>query len=153
MVGRATDGPGPLRAPITEDLMAGALYVLLVDDDEDIRAIGAIALEQVGGLTTATAANGPEALVGGRTEQPDAILLDAMMPGLDGPATLARLRADPATAHIPVIFLTARVQQQDVSGYLEAGAAGVIAKPFDPLSVADEVRAIIAELPAVSHRP
>ncbi|MCU1372755.1 MAG: response regulator receiver protein, partial [Actinomycetia bacterium] len=76
-----------------------------------------------------------------RAEQPDAIILDVMMPGMDGPATLAELRADPATADIPVVFLTAKVQSIERRRLEELGAAGVVAKPFDPMTLAGELSA------------
>ena len=118
--------------------------VLLVDDDADIRTIGAISLEQVGGLEVSMASSGRGCIAVASELQPDVILLDMMMPDLDGLATLALLREDPKSASIPVIFMTAKVQQRDVGGYLDAGAIGVIAKPFDPLSLATEVKAIVA---------
>ena len=118
--------------------------VLLVDDDADIRTIGAISLEQVGGLAVTMAGSGRDGIDMAREVQPDVILLDMMMPDLDGLATLELLREDPLTASIPVIFMTAKVQQRDVGGYVDAGAIGVIAKPFDPLALAAEVKAIVA---------
>lgn len=118
--------------------------VLLVDDDADIRTIGAISLEQVGGLAVTMAGSGRDGIDVAREVQPDVILLDMMMPDLDGLATLELLREDPLTASIPVIFMTAKVQQRDVGGYVDAGAIGVIAKPFDPLALAAEVKAIVS---------
>lgn len=120
--------------------------VLLVDDDADIRTIAELSLARVGGLETRLAGSGHEGVALASTEQPDVILLDMMMPDLDGLATLELLRADPATSSIPVIFMTAKVQQRDIGDYRDAGAVGVIAKPFDPLALADEVRAIVASL-------
>lgn len=121
--------------------------VLLVDDEEDIRTIGAISLRRIGGWQTVLAGDGPEALEVARRERPDVILLDVMMPELDGPDVLRRLRADPETCAIPVIFLTAKVQPGELGDYLELGAAGAIAKPFDPLTLADDVGRIVADLP------
>ncbi len=118
--------------------------VLLVDDDADIRTIGAISLEQVGGLTVTCADCGAAGIAAASAEPPDVILLDMMMPDMDGLTTLARLRTDPSTSAIPVIFMTAKVQLDDVGRYLDAGAVGVIAKPFDPMSLASEVRSIVA---------
>jgi two-component system, OmpR family, response regulator len=117
--------------------------VMLVDDDEDLRMIGRIALCDVGGFQALIAGGGEEALGLAAREQPDVILLDMMMPGMDGVATFARLRDDEATASIPVIFMTARAHDTEIDEYLRLGAAGVIVKPFDPLGLADEVRRIM----------
>ncbi|MCX4246665.1 response regulator [Paraliomyxa miuraensis] len=123
--------------------MTRALKVLLVDDDEDIRAIGEMALTEVGGMQTVLASSGAAALGLAAREQPDVVLLDVMMPGLDGPTTFRRLRDDPSTAAIPVVFVTAKVQRSEVERYVEMGAAGVIGKPFDPMRLPDDVRAIL----------
>ena len=120
--------------------------VLLVDDDDDIRTIGVISLEQVGGLETRVASSGRDGVASALAERPDVILLDVMMPDVDGLGTLELLRADPATATIPVIFMTAKAQKSDVATYLDAGAIGVITKPFDPMSLADDVRALLAQV-------
>ena len=119
--------------------------VLLVDDEDDIRTIGRISLEDIGGWVTLLACNGVEGLEMARREQPDVILLDVMMPAMDGPTTLLHLREDPLTARIPVIFMTAKVQKHEQQRYLQAGAVGVIAKPFDPMELANEVRRILGE--------
>src|SRR5690348_12910025 len=116
--------------------------VMLVDDEPDIRRIGAISLARVGGWSVVLAASGEEALAHLSRARPDVILLDVMMPGLDGPSTLARLRAALAP-DVPVIFMTAKVLAHEVERYLELGAAGVITKPFDPLRLPEEVRAIV----------
>lgn len=123
-----------------------ALDILLVDDDPDIQVVARLALEKVGGCRVTSVQSGREALAvlsaGGAC---DGVLLDAMMDGMDGPATLAALcEADPR--HPPVIFMTARVQAHEVEAYLASGAVGVIAKPFDPMTLADEVRAILSEV-------
>lgn len=117
--------------------------VLVVDDEPDLRIIARIALESVGGWRTTLVASGPEALEHARRDSPDVILLDVMMPSMDGPSTLAQLRADPQTADIPVIFLTAKVQGVEVERFLALGVAGVLRKPFDPMKLADEVRRIV----------
>ncbi len=117
--------------------------VLLVDDDDDIRTIGEMALHDVGGLDVVLASGGEEALLLARTEQPDVILLDVMMPQMDGLTTLRRLRQQPSTAKLPVVFVTAKVQHHEVQRYLELGAIGVIRKPFDPMGLPDELRAIV----------
>ncbi len=119
--------------------------VLLVDDDADIRQIGAIALGAVGGLEVLEAQGGLEALQMAREHHPDVILLDVMMPDLDGPMTLAELRRDPVTQGVPVIFLTAKVQASDVQRYISMGAKGAIAKPFDPMTLAGQVRGMLGQ--------
>lgn len=112
--------------------------VLLVDDEPDIRRVGQLSLELVGHLRVLLAAGGEEALDLAASEQPDVILLDVMMPRLDGPATLERLRARGETRDIPVIFMTAR-GPADSAEYLARGARGVINKPFDPMTLPQEV--------------
>jgi two-component system, OmpR family, response regulator len=114
--------------------------VLMVDDEPDIRRVGQMSLELVGDLRVLLAESGAEALELARRELPDVILLDVMMPQLDGPATLLLLKADAATAQIPVIFLTAKVQKNEVERYLAQGAHGVIFKPFDPMTLPQEIR-------------
>ncbi|MHB1552802.1 MAG: response regulator [Acidimicrobiales bacterium] len=117
--------------------------VLLVDDEELIREVAEVALAKVGGWEVLTASSGEEGLGKAVAERPDAILLDVMMPGLDGPGTLARLQADPATASIPVVFLTAKVRQSEQQRWIDLGAAGVLVKPFDPMSLADQVAEVL----------
>ena len=117
--------------------------VLLVDDEDDIRTIGQLSLARVGGWETVLAASGAEALAKAAAEKPDLILLDVMMPGMDGPTTFGQLRAQPATAATPVIFMTAKVQKQEVARYLELGAVGVIAKPFDPMALPGDIRRLV----------
>jgi CheY-like chemotaxis protein len=119
--------------------------VLLVDDEDDIRTIGQLSLARVGGWETVLAASGAEAVTKAAAEKPDLILLDVMMPGMDGPTTFGQLRAHPATAATPVIFMTAKVQKQEVARYLELGAVGVIAKPFDPMTLPGEIRRLVPQ--------
>jgi len=118
--------------------------VLIVDDDDDIRHVVELALRKFGGYEVMQASSGEEALERVRKEQPDVVLLDVTMPGIDGPSTLARLRGDAVSLKCPVIFLTARTQRRDVERLLELGAAGMITKPFDVMTLADEVRRIVA---------
>jgi two-component system OmpR family response regulator len=124
--------------------MSGSLKVLLVDDDDDIRSIGELALVEVGGMPTVLASSGAMALEVAAREQPDVVLLDVMMPGMDGLTTFRHLREQPQTAAIPVVFVTAKVQRHEVQRYLDLGAIGVIGKPFDPMTLPDELRAILA---------
>ncbi|MFN3430855.1 MAG: response regulator [Candidatus Sericytochromatia bacterium] len=117
--------------------------VLVIDDDDEVREVAVCTLEVVGGWEVLAASSGPEGLDAARDGAPDAILLDVMMPGMDGPATLRRLRADPALSGIPVIMLTARAQPTDRRALGELGATGVLAKPFDPLTLPDQVSALL----------
>lgn len=119
------------------------MTLLLVDDDPAIRLIAVRALKRAG-FTVRTATDGAEALEAVRAEPPDVILLDWMMPEMDGPEVCRRIKKDPAFAGIPIIFLTARSQQAEVAGGLALGAAGYIVKPFDALTLGDEVRALLA---------
>jgi len=116
--------------------------VLHVEDEPDIREVALMALEFVGGMTVMQAGSGLEALQQARTFVPELILMDVMMPGMDGPSTLAELRKSPETASIPVIFMTAKVQSQEVDRYRAMGAMDVIPKPFDPMTLPDQIREI-----------
>jgi CheY-like chemotaxis protein len=109
--------------------------VLVVDDDDSIREITQIALEVVGGWEVYAAGGGAAALALAREHHPDAVLLDVMMPDMDGPTTFGHLRADAATEDIPVILLTAKVQVGDRQAWSDIDVAGVIAKPFDPMTL------------------
>jgi two-component system, OmpR family, response regulator len=119
------------------------MKVLIVDDENDIRRVTRLSLTHVGRMEVADASSGPEAIRKALLEQPDAILLDVMMPSMDGPSTLAVLRGNPATAAIPVIFVTAKVMASELERLRSLGAAGVLTKPFDPMTLAGEVRAIL----------
>ena len=119
--------------------------ILLVEDDPDIQAVGQLALEAVGGFTVKICGSGREALTMAADFAPDLILLDVMMPGMDGIATLAALRAQETTKTIPVIFMTAKVQAHEVAHYKELGALGVISKPFDPMTLSGTISELWAE--------
>ena len=116
--------------------------ILMVEDEPDIQAVARIALEAVGGFQVEMCGSGREALERMSTVAPDLVLMDVMMPGMDGPSTLQALRANPDTAGFPIIFMTAKVQSHEVTRYIDLGALGVIAKPFDPMSLATTVRSI-----------
>lgn len=118
--------------------------VLLIEDEPDIREVAAASLGHVGGFNVVVASDGAEGVAKAKTEKPDVILLDVMMPGIDGPATLHVLRADPDTADTPVIFLTAKAKPADRDRLLSLGASGVIAKPFDPMRLAADVTRMMA---------
>ncbi len=120
-----------------------SLKILYVEDEADIRAVAQIALETVGGFSLCQCASGEEALQRAAECAPDLLLLDVMMPGMDGPTTLLRLRGLPATAQTPAIFMTAKVQPSEIAHFKSLGALDVIAKPFDPMALADQVRRIM----------
>lgn len=113
--------------------------VLLVDDDQNIRRICQVCLTSVGKWDVVLAENGFDGIEKAHKERPDVILLDVMMPGMDGPTTLTKLREDEELKHIPVILMTAKVQPQEVEQYTRLGATGVISKPFDPLTLPAEI--------------
>ena len=118
-------------------------HILLVDDEDDIREVATISLEAVGGWAVSSASSGNEAIAKALAEQPDAILLDVMMPDLDGPATFKRLQDHPETRDIPVILLTAKAQAADQRYFAALGVAGVLTKPFDPMKLSGEVSATL----------
>jgi two-component system alkaline phosphatase synthesis response regulator PhoP len=118
--------------------------LLLVDDEDDIRDIARLSLERVGGWTVLPAGSGSDAVRLAGEEGPfDAILLDVMMPGLDGPATLEQLRAGGLPEDTPIVFITAKLQPADRERLDRLGAAGVIAKPFDPMEIPDQLARIL----------
>ena len=116
-----------------------AKRVLLIDDEDAIREVARVSLQMVGGWEVSTACSGAEGIAVAQSDQPDAILLDVMMPDMDGPTTFQRLQRDSETRSIPVILLTAKVQGADRRHFGELGVAGVIAKPFDPMVLAGQV--------------
>ena len=119
------------------------MKVLIVDDDADIRSIASLSLSRLGGMDVIEAGSGAEGVRKAGKEAPDVILLDMMMPTMDGLETLAALLAQPATATIPVIFLTAKAVGRDIERLTALGAAGVLIKPFDPRTLPDSVRAFV----------
>lgn len=123
-------------------LKTAPLRILYVEDDDDIREIAQLALEIIGGFTVLLCASGEQALEQVADFDPDMILLDVMMPGMDGPSTLTALRQNPALATTPVAFMTAKVQPQEIAAYKAMGALDVIAKPFDPIQLPEQIKAI-----------
>ncbi|MDO8299269.1 response regulator [Lacisediminimonas sp.] len=113
--------------------------ILYVEDDADIQTVARMALELVGGFELEVCSSGDEAIEKIAAFKPQLILLDVMMPGMDGPTTLARLRALPAYSATPVVFMTAKVQQSEIEGYKNLGAVDVIPKPFDPMTLSAQV--------------
>ena len=116
--------------------------VLYVDDEPDIREIVALALGLDGTLAVRTCESGVSAIAAALERLPDLVLLDVMMPDLDGPATLARFRAEPTLASVPVVFVTAKTMPSELQRFGALGAAGVISKPFDPMRLLEQVRII-----------
>ena len=125
--------------------MSDLQRILYVEDEADIRAVAQLALESIGGFTVKTCSSGEEALREAEAFAPDLILLDVMMPGMDGPSTLKALRDLPALSEVPVTFMTAKVQPAEIKYFKSLGAREVIAKPFDPMTLVDQLRAIWQE--------
>ena len=118
-------------------------YVMIVDDEADIREIASLSLEMTEGWRVTAVESGLAGIELARTSRPDAILLDVMMPDMDGPTGFSHLRDDPATSDIPVIFLTAKVHEGDVRKLLNLGVEGVISKPFDPITLGAKIREVL----------
>jgi CheY-like chemotaxis protein len=116
--------------------------LVFVDDDEDIREIVGMALGLDGTLDVTTTPGGEHALAMMRARRPDLVVMDVMMPGMDGPAVLDRMRADASLRHIPVIFMTAKSDPADTARFRQLSAIGVISKPFDPMTLGAQVRAL-----------
>lgn len=119
--------------------------ILYAEDEEDIRAIAQIALEDIGGFNVKYCTNGEEVLIAAETFRPDLLLFDVMMPYKDGPTTLKELRHLDGFFTIPAIFMTAKIQAKEIEEYKEMGVVDVIAKPFDPMSLAEELKKIWAQ--------
>ena len=113
--------------------------VLIIDDEDDIREVAALSLEATADWTILTASSGRDGIATAQKEQPDAILMDVMMPEMDGPTTFRHLQADATTRHIPVVLLTAKVQGVDQRRFAGLGVAAVLFKPFDPLTLAAQI--------------
>jgi len=113
--------------------------ILIVDDEADIREVAAMSLETVCGWDVLQARSGAEGIQIAQNDHPDVILLDVMMPDMDGPKTLQALRADSTVASIPVIFLTAKVQSSDRQRFAQMGVSAVLSKPFDPMLLGEQI--------------
>ena len=120
-----------------------SLSVILAEDDPDIQLVARLALKRAG-FNVTVVGNGQEALEAVQRTPPDVILLDWMMPELDGPETCRRLKSDPATAGIPVVFLTAKSQEAEIQRGLSLGAAGYVTKPFDALALGQQIKDVVA---------
>lgn len=114
--------------------------IMYVEDQQDIQMVAKVALESVGGFEVLICGGGEEALEKVSDFNPDLILLDVMMPGMDGPTTKKELEKSPETQNTPVIFMTAKIQPTEVAEYKKMGAIDVIPKPFDPMTLADQIR-------------
>lgn len=119
------------------------MKVLIIDDEEDVRRIATLSLTHVGRFEVVVATGGDEGLALALTERPDVILLDVMMPHIDGPATLTALRANPHTRDIPVIFVTARAMTAEIDELRALGVRGVLTKPFNAMTLADDMKAVL----------
>lgn len=117
--------------------------ILIIDDEYHIREITKLSLEMMAGWEVLTADSGREGLAQAEVEQPDAILLDMMMPELDGAATLAKLQENVTTQHIPVLLLTAKMRSGEQHPFTEQGVVAVLAKPFEPLTLANEIAEVL----------
>jgi DNA-binding response OmpR family regulator len=120
-----------------------AKKILVIDDEPDIREVAQMSLETVSGWQVLIAESGDAGIRKAKQERPDAILLDAMMPSMDGPATFQKLQAEPLTKQIPVIMFTAKVQAADRKRFAELGVKDVITKPFDPMKLGGQIAAIL----------
>jgi CheY-like chemotaxis protein len=113
--------------------------ILIIDDEDDIREVAALSLESIAGWQVTTASSGPEGIRAAVADLPDAILMDVMMPSMDGPTTFKEMQTMPAISHIPVILLTAKVQGVDQRRFAGLGVSAILFKPFDPLTLADQM--------------
>ncbi len=117
--------------------------ILIIDDEDDIREVAALSLETVAGWEVAMASSGAQGVARAAEYRPDAILLDVMMPGMDGPSTFRELKKNPATAKIPVVLLTAKVQSNDQRRFADLGVEAVLFKPFDPLTLSTQIAGVL----------
>lgn len=114
--------------------------ILHVEDEADIRTIAKLTLEAIGGFEVESCDSGPQAIARLAAFKPDLILLDVMMPGMDGPTTLAELRKLPDGANAPVVFMTAKAQAHEIDKFRSLGAVDVVTKPFDPQLLCDQLK-------------
>jgi CheY-like chemotaxis protein len=117
--------------------------ILIIDDEEDIRDVAALSLETVAGWEVVVASSGAQGIARAIEHQPDAILLDVMMPEMDGPTTFRELRKNAATQKIPVLLLTAKVQSSDQRRFADLGVEAILFKPFDPMTLSTQIAAAL----------
>lgn len=132
--------------------MKPLVRILHVEDEPDIQAVAKLTLENIGGFTVLACSSGAEALDKILGFAPDLVLLDVMMPGLDGPATMAEVRKIPKFETIPIVFLTAKAQTHEIEEFLKLGATDVMTKPFDPVTLCDQIKQIWSRLPDTPGR-
>ncbi|MSP97326.1 MAG: response regulator [Betaproteobacteria bacterium] len=121
--------------------------IFYAEDDEDIQRIVRMSLERIGKMTVMLELDALKAIEGIKAFKPDLVMLDWMMPGMDGPTLLKKMRESPDTASYPVVFITARASQKDHAELMALGAAGIVSKPFSPKELPEQLRAIWAGLP------
>lgn len=126
--------------------------ILLVEDDESIAEIATLTLEDLGGFEVVHCSSGADALESLAHYRPQLVLMDVMMPHMDGPETMRQMRLNPELSDIPVIFVTARAQVHEQEQYSKMGAAGIIVKPFDPISLCDEITQMWEQAASVPHK-
>jgi CheY-like chemotaxis protein len=126
--------------------MSQSKRILIIDDDDDIRQVAALSLEAVAGWSVITASDGAAGIELAAKEKPDAILLDVMMPEMDGPTTFKLMQENPAIKNIPVMLLTAKVQGVDQRRFASLGVAAVLFKPFDPLTLSQQISTVLGWL-------
>lgn len=126
-----------------ESLGTTVRRILIIDDEDDIREVAALSLETVAGWSVFTANSGSDGIRKALAERPDAILMDVMMPAMDGPTTFREMQRTPELSQIPVLLLTAKVQGVDQRRFAGLGVSGVLFKPFDPLTLADQMAAVL----------
>src|ERR1700741_1523182 len=123
------------------------IRICYVEDDEDIQRIVRLSLERVGKMTVAVVSDPTQAIATIAEFRPDLVMLDWMMPVLDGPGLFRQMKLRPDTSALPVVFITAKASQRDLDELKSLGAAGTISKPFSPRDLPEQVRAIWAKLP------
>jgi len=128
--------------------------ILIIDDEDDIREVASLSLEATAGWKVLTANSGAQGIELAISHQPDAILMDVMMPGMDGPTTFRKMQQISSIAHIPVLLLTAKVQGIDKRRFADLGVAAILFKPFDPLTLAEQIAEALGwnAAPPSSHR-
>jgi CheY-like chemotaxis protein len=137
------DNPAPAFDNSSGGSPAVARKILIIDDEDDIREVAALSLESLAGWEVIVASSGAQGIARAAEQKPDAILLDVMMPGMDGPTTFRELRKNPATARIPVLLLTAKVQGTDQRRFADLGVEAVLFKPFDPLTLSTQIASVL----------
>ncbi len=121
-------------------------HILCIDDESDILEVTRLCLETVGGYRVTSCSSGRQGIEQAKRDIPDLVIIDVMMPDADGPSVLKLFRETSELNHIPVIFMTARIRDAEVSEYVDQGAAAVLAKPFDPMKLSEQVESVWRKL-------